>query len=98
MARGWSVEPISEKEHQTSSAAHLAQLSCPPRDRSRSSPGRSPDRPYQLPALTVRTATAPQITPIRTLLAPSPVHHSTPKLTNSVTTMNTTRDKSTVAA
>jgi hypothetical protein len=42
----------------------------------------------------------PQITPIRTLWVPSPVHQSTPRLTNSVTTMSTTTtmDNSTVAA
>jgi hypothetical protein len=39
-----------------------------------------------------------QITPIRTLQVPSPLHHSTPRLTNSVTTINTMMDKSTVAA
>src|ERR671921_1570068 len=76
----------------------VAQLSCPPRECSCSSPERFPDRPYQLAALTVRTATAPQITPIRTLRVPTPVHHSTPRLTNKVTAMNTTMDKSTVAA
>jgi hypothetical protein len=75
-----------------------AQRSRPSRDRSFSSPERSPDLPYQLTALTVRTATAPQITPIRTLRVLSPVHHSTPRLTNSVTTVSTTMDKSTVAA
>jgi hypothetical protein len=40
----------------------------------------------------------PQITPIKTLRVPSPVHHSTPRLTNNVTAINTTMDKSTVAA
>ena len=74
------------------------QRSRPPRDPWCSSPERPPDRPYQLTALTVRTATVPQITPIRTLRVPSPVHHSRPRLTNSVTTMNTPMDKSTVAA
>ena len=49
-------------------------------------------------ARTVRTATTPQITPIRTLRVPSPVHHSTPRLTNSVTTKNTTMDNITVLA
>src|SRR5215203_4017629 len=75
-----------------------AQRSRPPRDRSCSSPERSPDRPYQLAALTVRTATAPQITPIRTPRVASPLHHSTPRLTNSDTTINTPMDNSTVAA
>ena len=74
------------------------QRSCPSRDRSCSSPERSPARPYQLTALTVRTAIVPQITPIKTLRVPSPVHHSTPRLTNNVTAINTTMDKSTVAA
>ena len=87
-----------EKEPHASLTAYLAQLSSPPRDRSRSSPGRLPDRPYQLTARTAKTATAPQITPIRTLRVPSPVHHSTPRLTNKVTTINTTMDNSTVAA
>src|SRR5215203_4536800 len=75
-----------------------AQRSRPPRDRSCSSPERSPDRPYQLAALTVRTATAPQITLIRTPRVASPLHHSTPRLTNSDTTINTPMDNSTVAA
>jgi hypothetical protein len=48
--------------------------------------------------LTVKAATVPQITPIRTPRMLSPVHHSTPKPTNSVTTMNTTMDNITVAA
>src|SRR5215207_4723399 len=75
-----------------------AQRSRPPRDRSCSSPERSPDRPAQLTALTVMTATAPLITPIRTPRVASTVHHSRPKLTNSDTTINTPMDKSTVAA
>jgi len=74
------------------------QRSRPSRDRSCSSPERSPARPYQLTALTVRTAVVPQITPIKTLRVPSPVHHSTPRLTNNVTAINITMDKSTVAA
>src|SRR5918993_5067957 len=44
------------------------------------------------------TATAPQITPIRTPRVASPLNHSTPRLTNSVTTINTPMDNSTVAA
>ena len=60
--------------------------------------GAFPDRLAQLTAWTVRTATVPQITPIRTLWVPSPVHQSTPRLTNSVTTMSTTMDHSTVAS
>ena len=47
--------------------------------------------------LTLKAATVPQITPIRTTRVPSPVHHSTPKPTNSVTTINTTMDNITVA-
>jgi hypothetical protein len=47
--------------------------------------------------LTVKAATVPQITPIRTPRVLSPVHHSTPKPTNSVTTINTTMDNITVA-
>lgn len=48
--------------------------------------------------MTVMTATVPQITPIRTPRVASPVHHTTPTLTNSDTTINTPMDKSTVAA
>jgi hypothetical protein len=48
--------------------------------------------------LTVKAATVPQITPIRTPRVLSPVHHSTPKPMNSVTTINTTMDNITVAA
>ena len=51
-----------------------------------------------LTAPIAKTATAPQITPNQTLRVPSPLHHKTPRLTNSVTTMNATIDKSTVAA
>jgi hypothetical protein len=51
-----------------------------------------------LTALSVKAATTPQVTPIRTLRVPSPVHHSTPTLANSVTTMNTTMDNITVLA
>jgi hypothetical protein len=48
--------------------------------------------------LTVKAATVPQITPIRTPRVLSPVHHSTPKPTNNVTKINTTMDNITVAA
>jgi hypothetical protein len=48
--------------------------------------------------LTVKAATVPQITPIRTPRVPSPVHLSTPKPMNSVTTINATMDNITVAA
>ena len=72
--------------------------SLPPSDRSCSSPERPPERPYQFAAPTAKTATEPQIAPIRTPRVLSPVHHSTPRLANSVATMNTTMDKSTVAA
>ena len=75
-----------------------SQRPCPSRDRSCSSPERSPDLPMIVPTvLTVKAATVPQITPIRTPRVPSPVHHSTPKPTNSVTTINTTMDNITVA-
>jgi len=73
------------------------QRSRPPRDLSCSSPERPPDR-AQLTAMTAKTATAPQITPSRTPRVLSPVHHCTPRLTNSVTTINTPMDNSTVAA
>jgi hypothetical protein len=51
-----------------------------------------------LTALTVKAATVPQVTPIKTLRVPSPVHHSTLTLAKSVATMNTTMDNITVPA
>jgi hypothetical protein len=49
-------------------------------------------------APTAKAAAAPQITPITTPRARSPVHHHTPRLTTNDTTKNTTVDNITVAA
>jgi hypothetical protein len=81
------------------SRACLAQRSCPSRDRLCSSLELSPDRPMALPtAPAVIAPAAPQITPITTPRATSPVHHHTPRLTTNDTTKNTTVDNITMAA
>ena len=46
----------------------------------------------------VKAATEPEITPIKVPRATSPVHHSTPTLTSTDTTKNTTVDNITVPA
>ena len=94
----YEVGCVGKKYRVLSRACLAAQRSRPSRDRSCSPPERRPDRPYRLTATTAMTATAPQIAPIRTPRVASPLHHSTPRLTNSVTTINTPMDNSTVAA
>jgi hypothetical protein len=47
---------------------------------------------------TARAAAAPQITPMKTPRATSPVHHHRPRLTSNDTTKNTTVDNITMAA
>jgi hypothetical protein len=51
-----------------------------------------------LPTAPAVKAAAPQITPIKTPRATSPVHHHTPRLTTNDTTKNTTVDNITMAA
>ena len=77
----------------------LAQRSCPARDRLCSLLERSPDRPMAvITAPTVKAAAEPQITPIEMPRTTSPVHHSTPRLTSTDTTKNTTVHNITVPA
>src|SRR5215212_12205771 len=76
-----------------------AQRSCPSRDCLRSLLERSPDRPMAVrTAPNVKAAAEPQITPIKVPRATSPVHHSTPTLTSTDTTKNTTVDNIMVPA
>jgi hypothetical protein len=90
---------VNKEEASCFSRAYLAQRSCQSRDRLCSSLERSPDRPMALPtAPAVIAAAAPQITPITTPRATSPVHHHTPRLTTNDTTKNTTVDNITMAA
>jgi hypothetical protein len=51
-----------------------------------------------LTALIVKAAANPQIIPITTPESKPPVHHSTPRLTDTDTTTNTIADQSTVPA
>jgi hypothetical protein len=81
------------------SRAYLAQRSCPSQDRLSSLLERSPDRPMAvITAPNIKAAAVPQITPIKAPRAISPLHHSTPKLTSTATTKNTTVDNITVPA
>jgi hypothetical protein len=90
---------VNKEEASCFSRACLAQRSCPSRDRLCSSLELSPDRPMALPtAPAVIAPAAPQITPITTPRATSPVHHHTPRLTTNDTTKNTTVDNITMAA
>src|SRR5918993_4635437 len=91
--------PLNKEEASCFSRACLAQRSCPSRDRLCSSLERSPDRPMAMPtAPAVIAAATPQITPIKTPRATSPVHHHRPRLTTNDTTKNTTVDNITMAA
>ena len=91
--------PLKKEEASCFSRACLAQPSCPSRDRLCSSLERSPDPPMAMPtAPAVIAAAAPQITPIKTPRATSPVHHHRPRLTTNDTTKNTTVDNITMAA
>src|SRR5215217_2645957 len=61
--------------------------------------GAFPDRPMALTtAPNVKAAAVPQITPIKMPRATSPLHHSTPTLTSTDTTKNTTVDNITLPA
>ena len=91
--------PLNKEEASCFSRACLAQRSCPSRDRLCSSLERSPDPPMAMPtAPAVIAAVTPQITPIKTPRATSPVHHHRPRLTTNDTTKNTTVDNITMAA
>jgi hypothetical protein len=81
------------------SRAYLAQRSCPSQDRLSSLLERSPDRPMAvITAPNIKAAAVPKMTPIKAPRAISPLHHSTPKLTSTATTKNTTVDNITVPA
>ena len=91
--------PLKKAEASCFSRACLAQRSCPSQDRLCSSLERSPDPPMAMPtAPAVIAAATPQITPIKTPRATSPVHHHRPRLTTNDTTKNTTVDNITMAA
>src|SRR5215204_6484996 len=76
-----------------------SQRPCPSPDRSCSSPERSADRPMALTtAPNAKAAAAPQIPPVTMPTATSPLHHSTPTLTSTATTKNTTVDNIMVPA
>ena len=90
---------VNKEEASCFSRAYLPQRSCPSRDRLCSSLERSPDRPMAMPtAPAVIAAATPQITPIKTPRATSPVHHHRPRLTTNDATKNTTVDNITMAA
>jgi hypothetical protein len=81
------------------SRAYLAQRSCPSQDRLSSLLERSPDRPMAvITAPNIKAAAVPKMTPIKAPRAISPLHHSTPTLTSTDTTKNTTVDNITVPA